>query len=125
MREQVEEASDALDLRQASQLLVIVVGVVAQRLLVLFNGLQSVCFDHDLLLFFTLLLENVAEVDVLLTIVLILSVEVRRCDDAAVRSARSGQKLVLLVFWGYTRPLVDSEKYLQEVLVARQVGKDD
>jgi hypothetical protein len=80
MREQVEEASDALDFWQASQLLVIVVGVVAQRLLVLFNGLQRVRFDHDLLLFFTLLLENVAEVDVLLAIILILSVEVSRCD---------------------------------------------
>lgn len=77
MREQVEEASDALDLSHVPQLLIIVVGVVAQRLLVLFDGLQRVCFDHDLLLFFTFLLENVTEVDVLLAIVLILPVEAR------------------------------------------------
>jgi hypothetical protein len=87
--------------------------------------LHRVCFDHDLLLFFTPLLENVAEVDVLLTIVLILSAKVRRSDDTAVRTAGSGQKFVLLVLCGGAWPLVDSEKYLQEVFVARQVGKDD
>lgn len=100
MGEQVEEASDTLDLRQATQLLVIVVGVLAEWLLILFDGLQSVGLDHDSLLFFAFLLENVAEVDVLMALVLILSVEVSRSNDSAIGSARGRKQLAVRLFRG-------------------------
>ena len=117
MRKQVEEASDALNFGKSAELLIVVIGILTQGLLVLLDSLEGVGLDHDLLLSFAPLLENVSEVHIFVALILVLAVDISLGCDSSFWSVGGGQELVCWLFDCGSCPSTYSEQSLEEIFI--------